>query len=44
MIHELLKFLDEIESKLRLGVFTIKNDVDIDEVKGVLQQYSSTFQ
>ncbi len=37
----LLNFLDEIESKSRLGVFTVKTDIDIDELKSTIQKYSA---
>jgi hypothetical protein len=37
----LLNFLDEIESQLRLGVFSVKADIDIEELKKTIQKYSS---
>lgn len=40
----LLRFLYQIESKSRLGVFTAKKNIDIDELEGTLQKYSSMFQ
>lgn len=40
----LLRFLDELESRSRLGVFTVKADIDADMVKTELEKYSSTFQ
>lgn len=39
----LLKFLDEIESKSRLGVFAIKKDINIHEINSILPQYSSMY-
>lgn len=36
----LLEFLDEIEFKLRLGVFKIKKDIKINEVKNALHRYA----
>lgn len=40
----LLKFLNEIESRSRLAAFTARTDIDVDELKSVLQKHSSVFQ
>lgn len=37
--HIVLKFLNEIECKSRLGAFSLKKDINIDEVKDVLVRY-----
>lgn len=39
----LLKFLDEMKSKSRLGVFTIKKDIKIHELEAVLHDYAFVY-